>query len=355
MTQDKRKKAVNLPGEESFKNTQLDLFQTFLCNTEEERDRLSNTIDLWDSIPRYAISRQEMNKRRTKEGFLDLLNVEFQYRGQALTALIQPARIREADGATLDYYPSATEELVEDALRKIATEYYRGFFDKPSFRSGVVFSLYALRQELQRRGHTRSYQEIVKSLTVLSGSVIELRAQNGSEGEGFARSAYFPALGAVSRKRLADDPNARWMVQFHPLVTESIDALAYRQFNYDQMMKLSTQLARWLHKQLSLKYTFASQIQSFETRYSTVKRDSQLLRYRRERDNVAALDEALEELAQDKIIAGCRREEITGARGKIEDVKYTITPSKQFITEMKAANKRKSVAVDNSTPPPVTR
>lgn len=355
MTQDKRKKPVNLPSEESFKNQQLDLFQSFLCNTEEERDRLSNTIDLWDSIPRYAISRQEMNKRRTKEGFLDLLSVDFQYKGQGLTALIQPARVRDADGTTLDFYPSASEELVEDALRKIATEYYRGFFDKPNFRSGVVFSLYALRQELQRRGHTRSYQEIVRSLTILSGSVIELRSQDGREGEGFARSPYFPALAAVSRKRLDDDPNARWMVQFHPLVTQSIDALAYRQFNYDQMMKLSSQLARWLHKQLSLKYTFANQINSFETRYSTVKRDSQLLRYRRERDNVAALDDALQELAEDRIIAGCRREEITGARGKIEDVKYTITPSKQFITEMKAANKRRSLPVDNILPPILPR
>ena len=355
MSEEKRQKTMHLPGKESFKNTQLDLFQSFLCNTEDERDRLSNTIDLWDSIPRYAISRQEMNKRRTKEGFLDLLAVDFQYRRETITALIQPARIRTPDGATLDYYPSASEELVEDALRKIATEYYRGFFDKPNFRSGVVFSLYALRQELQRRGHTRSYQEIVKSLTILSGSVIELRAHNGKEGEGFARSAYFPALAAVSRKRLADDPNARWMVQFHPLVTESIDALAYRQFNYDQMMKLSTQLARWLHKQLSLKYTFANQINSFETYYSTVKRDSQLLRYRRERDNVAALDDALEELVLGKVIAGSRREEITGARGKIEDVKYIITPSRQFITEMKAANKRQSQSVDNTSSLPATR
>ncbi len=341
---DTRKKAVSLPDDEAFKNKQLDLFRTFLCNTKEERDRLSNTIDLWDSIPRYAISRQEMNKRRTKEGFLNLLSVDFQYKRQALTALIQPARVREPDGATLDYYPSASEELVEDALRRIATEYYQGYFDKPNFRSGVVFSLYALRRELQRRGHTRSYHEIVRSLNILSGSVIELRSDDGGEGEGFARSPYFPALAAVSRKRLADDPGARWMVQFHPLVTQSIAALAYRQFNYDQMMKLSSQLARWIHKQLSLKYTFANQINSFETRYSTIKRDSQLLRYRRERDNVAALDDALEELARDKIIAGCQRKEITGARGKIEDVIYTITPSKQFITEMKAANKRQSPA-----------
>lgn len=355
MAKQKQKNALTAPSDESFENVQLNLFQTFLCNTEEERDRLSNTIDLWDSIPRYSISRQEINKRRTKEGFLDLLTIEFQYHGQPLVASIQPARIREAGGTSVDYYPSASEELIEDALRKIATECYQGFFDKQSYRSGVVFSLYTLRQELRRRGHSRSYQELMKSLMILSGSMIELRTKGNGEVEGFARSAYFPVLSAVSRKRIADDPKARWIVQFHPLVTQSINALTYRQFNYAQMMKFSTQLARWLHKQLSLKFTFASYINNFEMRYSTIKRDSQLLRYKRERDNRAALDEALRDLAEDRIIAGLIRKEITGPRGRITDVSYTITPSMQFISEMKASNKRRRKAVDKFPINPIIR
>jgi hypothetical protein len=32
-----------------------------------------------------------------------------------------------------------------------------------------------------------------------------------------------------------EDPTAKWIVQFHPLVTQSIDSLTYRQFNYAQM------------------------------------------------------------------------------------------------------------------------
>jgi len=57
----------------------------------------------------------------------------------------------------------------------------------------------------------------------------------------------------------------------------SIDALTYRQFNYAQMMIIGHSLRRWLHKQLSLKFTFASMITPFEMRYSTIKRDSALL------------------------------------------------------------------------------
>jgi hypothetical protein len=32
-----------------FANAQLSLFQKVLCNTEEEKERFSNAIDLWDS------------------------------------------------------------------------------------------------------------------------------------------------------------------------------------------------------------------------------------------------------------------------------------------------------------------
>ena len=50
------------PQKEDFTGNQLDIFRSFLCNREDERERLSNTFDLWDSVPRYAVSRQQMDK-----------------------------------------------------------------------------------------------------------------------------------------------------------------------------------------------------------------------------------------------------------------------------------------------------
>jgi len=55
--------------------------------------------------------------------------------------------------------------------------------------------------------------------------------------------------------------------------------VTYRQFNYQRLMKCSTQLARWLIGQLVLKYTQAALINSFEMRYSTIKRDSALAQW----------------------------------------------------------------------------
>ena len=109
--------AVDPPSDADFSGKQLDLFRTFLCNGEEQRDRLSNTLDLWDSVPRYSVSRQAMDKERRVRGFLDLMEINFQYRGTSLKAIIQPARVAEKENSpSKDYYPSANEELTEDAF-----------------------------------------------------------------------------------------------------------------------------------------------------------------------------------------------------------------------------------------------
>ena len=322
-----------------FANKQLHLFQNILCNTEEERERFSNAIDLWDSIPRYAVSRQAMARARTSGKFLENHTSVFHYRERTYAVTISPARVTDLDGQQRDYYPSTTEELVEESLRKLALEQQQGFFDKPSYRSGVLFTIYALREELARCGHARSYQEIVLALNILSKSTIEIR-ENG-KGELLAISPYLPALVAVSHHKLRDDPKARWAAQFHPFVTESIDKGMYRQYDYDAVMSYDGRLARWLHKYLVLKYTFADLSKPFRMHYTTIKRDSGLLNeYSRERAAIDAVKEAFSDLQQKGVLISCERNNITGPRKKLLDVVFIVWPSLDFIKEVKAANKR---------------
>lgn len=312
---------------------QLELFQKFLCNTEEQRKKLSNSIEFWDSVPRYSISQISMNKMRDPHGQLKVLELQFSCQMMSYKAVIRPARI---DGT--DYYPSADEELVEEALRKIAAEQNCGAHERYR-RSGVVFTLHQLRKELAQNKHTRSYNEIVRSLDILSLSSIEI--QSDKKMKGFDRSAYFPRLSAVSKKDYKQDPNSKWYVEFHPLITRSIDQLTYRQFNYAKLMQHKTQLARWLQKQLSLKFNFASPVRTFEMRFSTIARDSAMLNnYSRDRHKIAACNISLDELVNQRILQEVKRSVKTGARGKITDVIYTLIPSLDFIAEAKAANLR---------------
>lgn len=348
--------AAKLPAGQDFKDRQLGLFQHFLCNNSDERQKLSNSIELWDAVPRYSISRQAMTKMRDEHGNLPLLKLDFEYRGSKFSASIQATQIEDRDekgrpkktpdgrSITVAYYPSANEELVEEALRKLAVDQEQGFYtnEKPSARSGVVFSLYQLREELQQRGHTRSFDEIKLSLDILSGSVITITPNTPTSLDlPFKKSPYLPELTGVTRKDLKTDPDKKWMVQFHPFVTASIDKLSYRQFNYHQLMSHTTQLARWLHKQLILKYTFASRLNPFEIRYSTIKRDSAMLEnYARQRKAQETCDFSMEELQRNGVLTSIQRRVETGERGKILDIVYTLIPSSEFVAEVKAANKR---------------
>jgi hypothetical protein len=322
-------------------NPQLSLFQNFLYNTPEEKDKLSNAVDLWDCVPRYSVNRKAANKARENGELPKAYITTFHHRGRRYGCTITPANVKDIDGTRGYFYPGATEELVEDALRKLATDQQAGFFDKPNYRSGVVFSLYALREELAKRGHARSYQQIIMALNVLSGAIIEIELRDGEKGEALVKSPYLPSMVAVSRTRLRDDPDAKWMVQFHPFVTDSINQVTYRQFNYHLMMGHTTQLARWLHKQLVLKYTFADFSKPFEMRYSTIKRDSGLLSsYSRERAAIEALETSFKGLQAQKLLSSYERKDLTGPRKKLLDVAFKIWPSMEFIKEAKAANKR---------------
>lgn len=114
------------PPPSAFAGTQLSLFQAFLCNTDEERDQLSNTIELWDSIPKYAISQQAMNLIRTKEGLLPRLEKTFVYRKHEYRVRVTPA-ILDAEGGKGDraYYKNIERKRKKQA--PVLYDYSRRF------------------------------------------------------------------------------------------------------------------------------------------------------------------------------------------------------------------------------------
>lgn len=353
-----RRRALKPIPVDAFANQQLNLFQSFLANTDDVREALSNAIDLWDNIPRYTVPRKKQDELRMAGGFLPVRKVDFQYRGKTYIAQIRPARLEVKDrdgrltGETLEHYPSAREELIEHALRKLAAEQYAGFFDKTDYRSGVAFTLYRLRQELASQGHAMTYEGLAEGLEVLHYAFLAvIDTESDSDDPTMISQPYLPALVKVNRKGRATDPDAKWFVQFHGLVTNSINQITYRQFNYQRLMKCSTQLARWLISQLVLKYTQAATTNSFQMRLSTIKRDSSLLNgYARQRDALVALDYAWDEVRALGALTIVKRSDELGLRAKVEDVVYTLFPSREFAAEQKAANRRQSDAKTTTGP-----
>ncbi len=330
----KKNKEIAPPAQKAFEAKQLNLFQDFLCNTTAERDQLSNTIDLWDAVPKYYINRRRQNKLR-KEGFLPTAEKNFVFKGQQITVKIRPARITTTEEQDKEFYPAAREELIEDALRKLACKSGNGYLEEN--RSGVSFTLHQLRKELKKRGHTMSYYEVVEALRILAATTIEIISVDGKTDY---TTAPLTTLLRVSKNDLKENPDARWYADFSVLVTKGIKQTKYRQYNYGLMMSLPSQMARYLHKRLSHNYIQASYRHPYTITMQGIARDSGLLECARKIDNKIWLEKALEELKSKKIILYYETKEVRGQRNSLVDIQYKIFPHQNFIAEVKTANKR---------------
>jgi len=335
--------AKRKPPKAVAKSRQYDLFAQFFGDTDD----LSNTIELWDAIPKYAVSARRQVSMRDSNKRLPVHEYSFEYRraGQPGSVRcrieVQPASIK-VDGEFRDFYPSADEELVEEVIRKIFANQQYGLHDAPVLESWVRFSPSMIRKELDLRDKTRSYGEIRRSIDILANTIIRLYVED--DPDPIYTNPVLSDLTQVRRADYLEDPSSMWVARLPALVSKSVNELTYRQFNYGKLMSLHSQLARWLHKRLSHRYTNASVFQDYEILFSSLKRDSGFLEANRITKNRQALEAALDELKAADVILDWQAEERRGERNRIDDILYRIKAHPHFISDVKAANKRSSEA-----------
>lgn len=337
------KALAKAPQEQGPKSIQYDLFSQFFGDSRD----LSNTIELWDAIPKYAVSARQQSLMRDANGRLPIHEHEFDYRpaprldSQPIRCKvsIQPATIK-TDGGQIDFYPSVDEELIEEVLKKIFTDQHYGLHDARQPESWVRWTLYMIRKEMKARGKSRSYQEITRSLEILTRSIYEVEI-TGKGRRLLYTNPILTDLTRITRSDYIDDPRSTWCARLPAIVSKSINDLSYRQFNYGTLMSLSTPLARWLHKRLSHQYTNASLHHLYNILYSTIERDSGLLHHSRTTKNITAINAALDELGSHHVVLGHSHERRMKGR-RIADVLFELTPHPDFVREIKAANARAS-------------
>jgi hypothetical protein len=322
---------------------QLSLFRTFL--PAEDADSYSNTIELYDAMPKYFSSKKRMAEERQGGIFLKSLKRRFRHRDAYYDLIIKPARLIDRDGQEKEYYPSHQEELIEEALKKIACDKLNGVFLNDT--AGVQFTLYELDQELKRQNHIMKWPDLITSLEVCRGAGIEVIGP-GDKVE--VKSSIFPVVALVNREEWQKNPKqVRCYVQFNPLVTHCINKLAFRQFDYVTYMRLKNHLARWMYKHLSHYYIQASYDAPYTILLSTIVENSYLVNNAQNRDRMRYIDQALDELRQDaNVISHYDKQIAKGPKGKIEDVKYVLSPSLRFISEIKKANRRQMEITDQA-------
>ncbi len=306
---------------------QLDFFEL----VEPDEQCYSNTIEFYDAVPKY-IWRSE---KRDKGGNLKPVIRNFVHKKEEFTVTIQPASIQQKNGDFIDIFPGIREELVEDALRKLASTGSGVFLDD---NASVKFTLYQLQQELKRMGHSHSLMQIKESITVCSKSHMVIKER---DGRGVLMSSYFPTVGLTTKedwKGVGKKTTA--YITFNSLVTQSIKKRTFRLLNYDKSMSYKRVLARWMHKRLSHNYTQASLQDFYTITLMTIIRDSGVTKYQSLRNNIVQVKEALDEMKEKQTIVRFDTKNILDGR-KIVDAKFNLWAHPEFISEVIKSNRRK--------------
>jgi hypothetical protein len=314
---------------EQVKPLEMSIFEM----SAPEDNKYSNSVELYDFIPKYFWGKVE----RINDEFLRPLVREFECRGTKYKVRIVPARIVDEDGQERDYYPGQREELVEDALRKLVSSGQGIFLDD---QASVIFTLYQLRQELQRIGHGYKLSEIRSALSVCVNTAIEVKSEDGTT---VLISHIFETVGLQTTENWKGaGKKTKAFVRFNPLVTRSIKSRSFRQLNYETSMAFRSVIARQLHKRMSHHYTQASLANTYDIMLSTIIRDFGLTAYARIKDNLREVEKALEEMKSKNVILGFRVQKVIDIKrsNKLIDAKFTIGPHPIFASEMVRANKR---------------
>lgn len=325
------------PPKARSESIQLSMFSSFITNDESS---VSNTIEIWESIPKYFLNSKQMEKLRNDDGLSKPYVWQyscFAPNGEKLerTVTLQPALLKQDDGKYKAFFPSVTEELVEEALKKIFTEQNMGLHEVDKAESWVRFSLRMVYRELKNRGRTRDLSQIKQAIEIMTSCNITVE-ENGAV---LYRGNILSDLVAVDRRSYEHDSSAHWIVRLPVFISHAINTLKYRQFNYARYMECNEQLARWLYKRLISRFRQASLSTEYNILFSEIQNSSGLLQTTPQtarRKVVSALDELVQ---RGVIIPSYQVSDKKDGR-KIIDTKYVLHPSVAFINEQKAANKR---------------
>ncbi len=343
-------KQMKKPPKE-IKNIQYDLFSQFLTNN---KNNISNTVDLWERIPKYFLSPKEQASLRSDKGHADPYKLDYSlkvkqgergtYTNVFYRVEIQPALLEQPDGSYKAYFPSTAEEIIEEVLKKTFTRQGLGIHDVQKGESWVRFSLSMINIELRKHGASRTIAQIKHSLEIMSKCVLTVFKNE----ERIYTGAIFENYLSVNRKDYLDDSKALHAVKLSSLISHSINTLQYRQFNLPRLLACKSQLARYLLRRLINRFTYASLLTNHKFSFSRIKEESGFLRKKIEGDNRKKVIAALDELKKAGAINHYEFKEKREGN-KIIDITYKIFPSQDFSTEQKAANGRNKMIEKKAT------
>ncbi|CAL4044163.1 plasmid replication protein [Buchnera aphidicola] len=307
------------------------MFLFKIIKSKIKEDEYSNTIELYDAIPKYVWNQKKENIDLSNAIIIRYCNL----RGKRFLIKIKPAIIEKKNFNTVLIYPGQREEILEDVLRKLAVEGKGKIIDG---KAGVIFTLYELQKELMKIGHGYNLNEIKEALRVCQGANLECISKDRKI---FISSSFFPVISLTTKNFLKENKNKGiCYVQFNPLVNSAIKSLSFRQYNYTTGMQIRSPLARYMYKRMSHYWVQAHNLYPYTPSLISFLNCSPRELSLRISENIRAMKNALDVLIQKKIISSYKLIKKKYGR-KIVDVKYIILPHRNFVEQIMRSNKKR--------------
>jgi len=305
--------------------------QFSLFEVERDQDPCTNQVELYDLAPRCVFYTTE--KERVGP-YLKTVERNFTHAGKGYKLVLYPARVRRPDGTELDVYPSEREQIVEEVLRRLASEANRIWLEEDERqrdRVMMAFTVNEIRTELKRVGHSLNGDQVREALEVLHRSIIEIR-QCGAGKDPLLSSSAFPVM-MISDAR---NSGAKTYLQFNPLVAQAIRSLDWRRASYETLMRISDPVARWLYKRLALRTR--PNDANIVMRATTIAQDSGLVNRSRMRDTLKRITEAMDSLVDARVLDGYSSSVEKEGRRQA-DILYDLTLSTSMRDELLRADR----------------
>ena len=322
--------------------TQLEFF--FI--RDEIADKYSHTIELYDFVPKYVVGKTQ-DASRIEGRYLEPIKRTFQNRGKDYQVTLVPARIEVEDNVFIDYFLGVREEIVEDALRKLAVEGQGIMLDN---QIGMCFTLYQVRMEVMKSGHTYSNDQIIEALKIMANASIQISGladdealtvkEKSKQGKKIknGKELFFHPLESLSFD--SGENQTPTFVRFSPLVTKSIQENTFRMINYRQSMAHQSFIGRMLFKRMSHHFIQADITKPYTILLSTIIRDFGLTHQARLKSNLENVEKALSEMREKDSILSFKVEKIYDQHKKIKwvDASIQLIPSVRFSADAKSFN-----------------
>ncbi|MFH1913924.1 MAG: RepB family plasmid replication initiator protein [Pseudomonadota bacterium] len=306
-------------------------------------ERYSNVVHLYHEIPKYVCGAPR------DQVHLDSIERIFKVDEVEYRVVLHPARIKVPDKngvmvGTKELFIGSREELVEDAILKIAIEKRRLYSMAKANTTQVRVTVYEIQCELKKTNHLYSYDEIKEAIQVLGNAKMIIEEVGGEAKWGSSTYPEF-MLSTDSRQQPG-------FVQLHPLMAEGIKRGQFSQYDYTLAMSLPGRYARRLYKVLAAKFTWARTGGEPYTIYlnSFLSKHGFKL-YDRITDNAKFFRQSLESLQQARIIAKWVEKKPKRVGRRISDFSYELHAHPAFGLAMKRSQGIKTEIQAKLEPP----